>query len=391
MKKKIAILGSTGSIGKTTFNIIKNDRKNFEIVLLTTNKNINKILQQAKKLKVKNILISSKPHYFKLKKKIRTNKIRIHNNLNNLQKIINKKIDYTMCAISGLPGLKPTIDAIKFSKTIAIANKESIICGWQFIDKALKKNKTNFIPIDSEHFSIWTLLKNENLKNIKKIYLTASGGPFLNKKKSTLANINPKQALKHPNWKMGKKISIDSATLMNKVFEVIEAKKIFNFDINKFKIIIHPKSYIHAIVHLNNGLVKFLAHDTNMAVPIKNSLYMNFKPFIYEDGNLKFELLNGLNFINPDRKKFPVIKLLSNIKNKSSYFETILISINDFLVDKYLKGEINYLSLNTNLINLLKRPYFKGYYKSNPKNIIDIKIMVKKVDAYLNKIKFNEK
>ena len=391
MKKKIAILGSTGSIGKTTFNIIKNDRKNFEIVLLTTNKNINKILQQAKKLKVKNILISSKPHYFKLKKKIRTNKIRIHNNLDNLQKIINKKIDYTMCAISGLPGLKPTIDAIKFSKTIAIANKESIICGWQFIDKALKKNNTNFIPIDSEHFSIWTLLKNENVKNIKRIYLTASGGPFLNKKKSTLANINPKQALKHPNWKMGKKISIDSATLMNKVFEVIEAKKIFNFDINKFKIIIHPKSYIHAIVHLNNGLVKFLAHDTNMAVPIKNSLYMNFKPFIYEDGNLKFELLNGLNFINPDRKKFPVIKLLSNIKNKSSYFETILISINDFLVDKYLKGEINYLSLNTNLINLLKRPYFKGYYKSNPKNIIDIKIMVKKVDAYLNKIKFNEK
>ena len=391
MKKKIAILGSTGSIGKTTFNIIKNDRKNFEIILLTTNKNINKILQQAKKLKVKNILISSKPHYFKLKKKIRTNKIRIHNNLDNLQKIINKKIDYTMCAISGLSGLKPTIDAIKFSKTIAIANKESIICGWQFIDKALKKNNTNFIPIDSEHFSIWTLLKNENVKNIKRIYLTASGGPFLNKKKSTLANINPKQALKHPNWKMGKKISIDSATLMNKVFEVIEAKKIFNFDINKFKIIIHPRSYIHAIVHLNNGLVKFLAHDTNMAVPIKNSLYMNFKPFIYEDGNLKFELLNGLNFINPDIKKFPVIKLLSNIKNKSSYFETILISINDFLVDKYLKGEINYLSLNTNLINLLKRPYFKGYYKSNPKNIIDIKIMVKKVDAYLNKIKFNEK
>ncbi len=391
MKKKIAILGSTGSIGKTTFNIIKNDRKNFEIILLTTNKNINKILQQAKKLKVKNILISSKPHYFKLKKKIRTNKIKIHNNLDNLQKIINKKIDYTMCAISGLSGLKPTIDAIKFSKTIAIANKESIICGWQFIDKALKKNNTNFIPIDSEHFSIWTLLKNENVKNIKRIYLTASGGPFLNKKKSTLANINPKQALKHPNWKMGKKISIDSATLMNKVFEVIEAKKIFNFDINKFKIIIHPRSYIHAIVHLNNGLVKFLAHDTNMAVPIKNSLYMNFKPFIYEDGNLKFELLNGLNFINPDIKKFPVIKLLSNIKNKSSYFETILISINDFLVDKYLKGEINYLSLNTNLINLLKRPYFKGYYKSNPKNIIDIKIMVKKVDAYLNKIKFNEK
>lgn len=391
MKKKIAILGSTGSIGKTTFNIIKKNKKDFEIILLTTNKNINKILQQAKEMKVKNILISSKPHYFKLKTKIKSNKIKIHNNLDNLQKIINKKIDYTMCSISGLSGLKPTIDAIKFSRTIAIANKESIICGWQFIDKALKENNTNFIPIDSEHFSIWTLLQNENVKNIKRIYLTASGGPFLDKKKSTLVNINPKLALKHPNWKMGKKISIDSATMMNKVFEVIEAKKIFNFDINKFNIIIHPKSYIHAIVHFNNGLVKFLAHDTNMAVPIKNSLYMNFKPFIYNDGKLKFKLLNGLNFINPDIKKFPVIKLLSIIKNKSSYFETILISINDFLVDKYLNGDINYLSLNTNLIKLIKRPYFKGYYKTNPKNIIDIKIMVKKVDAYLNKIKFNEK
>ena len=179
MKKKIVILGSTGSIGQNTFNIIKNDKKNFDIVLLTTNKNINKILQQAKQLKVKNILVSSAPHYLKLKKKLKNSKIKVHDTLNKLQNIITKKIDYTMCGISGLAGLKPTIDAIKFSKTIAIANKESIICGWQFINKALRKNKTNFIPIDSEHFSIWTLLKNENKENVKRIYLTASGGPFL--------------------------------------------------------------------------------------------------------------------------------------------------------------------------------------------------------------------
>ena len=390
MKKKIAILGSTGSIGQTTFNIIKNDKKNFEIVLLTTNKNIKKILKQAKELKVKNIFISSETHYLKLKKRLKNNKIKIHNNLNNLQKVIKKKIDYTMCGISGIAGLKPTIDAIKFSKTIAVANKESIICGWQFIDKALIKNKTNFIPIDSEHFSIWKLLKNENIDNIKKIYLTASGGPFLNKKKSEITNIKPKHALKHPNWKMGKKISIDSATLMNKIFEVIEAKKIFGLDINKFKIIIHPRSYIHAIVHFNNGLVKFLAHETNMAVPIMNSLYMNGERFNYKDGNLKFELLNGKNFINPDVKKFPVLKLLNLIKNKSSYFETILITINDFLVDKYLKGEVNFNSLNLKLMKLIKIPYFTRYYKFKPKNIIDIKIMIKKVNIYLNKIKFNE-
>ena len=358
--------------------------------MLTTNKNTSKILQQAKILNVKNILVSSKPHFLKLKKKLKNSNINIYQNLENLQKIVNKKIDYTMCAISGLSGLKPTIDAIKFSKNIAIANKESIICGWQFIYKALNENKTNFIPIDSEHFSIWTLIKNQNINNIKKIYLTASGGPFLNKKTSSIVNVDPKKALKHPNWKMGKKISIDSATLMNKVFEVIEAKKIFNLDINKFKIIIHPKSYVHAIVHFKNGLVKFLAHDTNMSVPIINSLYVN-KIFNYNDKDLNFSILNGLNFLKPDIKKFPVIKLLKLLPNKNTYFETVLITINDYLVDKYLNGKINYNSLNVNLLKLIKNPYFTRYYDFGPKNIIDIENMVNRVNTYLNKIKIDEK
>ena len=225
MKKKIIILGSTGSIGKTTFNIIKKNPKDFEIILLTTNKNSTLILKQAKLLKVKNIIVSNHNEYLKLRKKLNNSKIKVYNNLDRLKNIIKKKIDYTMCAISGLSGLKSTIDAVKFSKTIAIANKESIICGWHIIERELRKNKTNFIPIDSEHFSIWSLIKDQNNKNIKKIYLTASGGPFLYKKNSLLANVKPKYALKHPNWKMGKKITIDSATLMNKLFEVIEAKK----------------------------------------------------------------------------------------------------------------------------------------------------------------------
>ncbi len=388
MKKKIVILGSTGSIGKTTFNIIKNNRKDFKVVLLATNKNSKTILNQAKLLNVRNILITNESQFLMVKKKLTNSKIKVHNNLDKLHNIIKKKIDYTMCAISGLSGLKSTIDAIKFSKTIAIANKESIICGWDFISKELKKNKTNFIPIDSEHFSIWSLIKNQNKENIKKIYLTASGGPFLNKKNSLIANIKPKYALKHPNWKMGKKISIDSATLMNKLFEVIEAKKIFSLDINKFKIIIHPKSYIHAIVHFKNGLVKFLAHDTDMAVPIMNSLYAN-KLFDYNDKNLNFMLMNGLNFIKPDIKKFPVIKILNILPKKSTYFETILITINDYLVGKYLNGKINYKSLNVNLIKLIKTPYFARYYRIGPKNLIDIKIMVKKVTTYLNKIKLS--
>ena len=387
MKKKIAILGSTGSIGKTTFNIIKNNRNDFEIVLLTTNKNITTILKQAKLLKVKNILVSDKLKYFVLKKKLRNNKIKVYNNLDRLDEIIKKKIDYTMCAVSGISGLKSTIDSIKFSKTIAIANKESIICGWHIIEKALIKNKTKFIPIDSEHFSIWSLIKSQDKNNIKQIYLTASGGPFLYKKKNQLLNIKPKFALKHPNWKMGKKISIDSATLMNKIFEVIEAKKIFNLDIDKFKIIIHPKSYVHAIVHFKNGLIKLLAHDTNMSIPIMNSLYAD-KLFNFNDKRFNLSNFNNLNFSKPSNKKFPVLKILNILPKKITYFETILITINDYLVEKYLNGQINYLKHNVYLLKLIRNPHFTRYYKNGPKNVSDIKIMVKRVTTYLNKIKF---
>ena len=355
--------------------------------MLTTNKNVNLVIKQARILKVKNIIISSKQHYLKAKNSKNKN-IKIYNNLNNLNKIIKKKLDYCMCSITGLAGLKPTMNAIKLTKKIAIANKESIICAWNLIKKELIKHKTIFIPVDSEHFSIWSLIKNSTDEKIEEIIITASGGPFLKLPITQFKNISPKKAMNHPRWSMGEKISVDSATLMNKVFEVIEAKKIFNLDINKFKIVIHPKSYVHAIVHFKNGLVKFLAHDTDMSVPIMNSLYIN-KLFNYKDKNLKLSLLNNLNFSNPDIKKFPVIKILNKLPNKTSYFETILITINDYLVEKYLNREINYRSLNVSLIKLIKTPYFTRYYKLRPKNIIDIKIMVKRVINYLNKIKLN--
>ena len=384
MEKDIIILGSTGSIGTSTLNIIRRNKKKFNIKLLTANNNIKKILSQSIEFKVNKIVIQNKKKYIKFENQFKRNKIQVFFDLEKALKSINKKVHYTINAISGIDGLEPTIKIIKYTKNIAIANKESIICGWKFIKNTLKKNKTNFIPIDSEHFSIWSLIKNEKKKNIKKIYLTASGGPFLYKKLLNVKNVKAKLALKHPNWNMGKKISIDSATMMNKIFELIEAKKIFNLDINKFDIIIHPKSYIHAVVHFNNGLVKFLTHDTNMEVPIMNSLYLNNESFIYNDNKLNFEILNGINFINPDKKKFPLLNLIKIIPIKNGYFETILITINDELVMRYLRGEINYFSLNNNLLNMIKKPYFTKYYQSSPNNINDIKSMVNKVKNYLN-------
>ena len=245
MKKKIAILGSTGSIGKTLLKIINKNKKYFNIVLLTAHKNYKTLIKQAKKFKVKNLIITDKKSFNLIKKKYLYSKIKIFNSFECYNTIFKKKIDYTMSSIVGLNGLNPTIKIIKHTKNIAIANKESIICAWNLIYKELVKNKTNFIPVDSEHFSIWYALNNKTNKNIDKIYLTASGGSLLKVPKEKYNSLKIEKILKHPNWKMGKKITIDSSTLMNKVFEIIEAKKIFNLEYDQLEIIIHPHSYIH--------------------------------------------------------------------------------------------------------------------------------------------------
>jgi len=235
MKKKIVILGSTGSIGKTTIEILKKNKNKYKIVLLTGNNNINELIKQANFFNVKNLIVTDKKKFNLIKKRLINKKINIFNDFNSFNKIFKSKIDYTMSSISGLEGLKPTLDIIKFTKKIAIANKESIICGWNLINKKLVKYKTTFIPVDSEHFSIWSLIKNSNNNTIDEIVITASGGPFLKIPVKNLKNVTISQALKHPNWTMGKKISIDSATMMNKVFEVIEAQKIFNMPLKNLR------------------------------------------------------------------------------------------------------------------------------------------------------------
>ena len=220
MKKKIVILGSTGSIGKSLLNIISKDKNKFEILLLSAKENYKELLKQTKIFNVKNIVITDKKIFSVVKKKINKN-INIYNDFSCIEKIFKKNIDYTMNSIVGIEGLEPTLKIIKHTKKIVIANKESIVCGWSLIEKELKKFKSEFIPVDSEHFSIWFGLKNEKISSVEKIYLTASGGPFLNTSQEKLKRIKISQALKHPNWRMGKKISIDSATMMNKVFEII--------------------------------------------------------------------------------------------------------------------------------------------------------------------------
>ena len=371
MKKKIAILGSTGSIGKSTLDLIRKDKINFEVVLLTSHRNIKELDKQTKIFNVKNLIITDYKSFILFKQKYKKKKIRIFNNYENLDNILKKRVDYTMSSISGLTGLEPTLKIIKKTKTIAIANKESIICGWDLINKELKKYKTDFIPVDSEHFSIWSLIRNSDYELIDKIYITASGGPFLKWPLKKILKATPSNALKHPNWSMGKKISIDSATMMNKVFEVIETQRIFNFPKSKIKILIHSKSYVHAIVKFKNGINKILAHDTNMQIPIFNSIYLNTDKSI-KSKEIDIEKLNDLNLKKIDEKKFPFLKILKIMPEKNSLFETIVVSVNDELVKLFLKKKINYSQFQQKLLSTINLKEFQAYKNKKPIDIREI-------------------
>ena len=360
MKKKIAILGSTGSIGVSSLNVIEKNLKKFQIILLSANSNYNLILKQIYKYKPKYFIINDSNTYFKIIKKFKKKYTKIYNNYSKVPSKI--KFDITISGIVGIAGLEPTIEFTKKSKKILLANKESIICGWHLIKKVSIKNKTEILPIDSEHFSIYQLTKNFKNEDINKIYITASGGPFLNKPLNFFKNISPIQASKHPNLKMGKKISIDSSNLMNKVLEIIEAQKFFPFDIKKYEILIHPKSLIHAIVFFNNGQTKFLYHETDMRIPIANAIYdnkININRLIKNKNNF-LNNLDHLKFEKVNKKKFPIVTLLEkNYFNNSG--SIILNASNEVLVESFIKKKITFNSIYQCLKQLFKDRDFRKY------------------------------
>ncbi|MDA9881038.1 1-deoxy-D-xylulose-5-phosphate reductoisomerase [Candidatus Pelagibacter sp.] len=371
MKKKIAILGSTGSIGKTLLDILRKDPKNFDIILLTANENYKLLLKQAKEFKVKNLIITNKKKFDLINDNSINLNLNIYNNFVNLSKIFTNKVDYTMSSITGINGLEPTLKIIKYSKRIAIANKESIICGWNLINKELKKNNTDFIPVDSEHFSLWYGIQNLDINKIEKIFLTASGGPFKNLPLDKFKNITIAQALKHPNWKMGKKISIDSATMINKIYEVIEAKNIFNCSYKKIEILIHPNSYVHAILKFDTGITKIIAHDTTMRVPIFNTLYSDDNKKL-KSKKIDIDKLNNLDLKKINNKRYPMIRLLNLLPSKHSLFETVIVSANDTLVQLFLENKIKFTDIQKKLFNIINKRQFINYKNKSPKTIRDI-------------------
>jgi len=359
-KKTIAILGSTGSIGVSSLDIIKKSNE-FKVELLFTNKNYIKIIYQIDFFKPKIVIINNKSIYLKIKKKYHNKKLIILNNTDNILSYI-KKIDVTVSAIPGIAGLVPTILFTQISKKVLLANKESIICGWDLIKKNSIKYKTKLIPIDSEHFSIGMLLKNYSQDQIEKIYITASGGPFLKLNINKFKNIKPRDAIKHPKWKMGKKISVDSATLMNKVLEITEALKLFPFKLRQYEIIIHPESLIHAILKLKNGTSLFLHHLPDMKIPIANALLKNFnyKKF-FSIKNKNYNKIQNLNFIPVDKNIFPAVSLIPEMNSRKSS-AIIINAANEIFVEEFLKNNINFNAIVGYLKLVLKN---KSYIKTS--------------------------
>ena len=372
MKKFISILGSTGSVGLSTLSILDKNKKDFKPFVFSANKNYKIICQQIKKYKPHFFIISDKNTYYKVLKKFKKKKIKILNNFLDLK--LKKKSDITITAIPGIAGLEPTIKLVEKSKKILIANKESIICGWDLISKNAKKNKTKLIPVDSEHYSIFKLIENKKMNMINKIYLTASGGPFLNFNQNQFKKIKPFQALKHPKWKMGHKITIDSSTLMNKIFELIEAQKLFNLPPEKLDIIIHPNSLVHAILELKNGLKQFIYHDTSMKIPLANAIYdgeINIKKIYNKKKLIEFE---NLIFKKVNKNIFPAIKL-KKIMNQYPSTPIIVNAANEILVDQFLKEKIGFLDINRIIMNILKDSNYRKYAIKKPKNINEINLI----------------
>ncbi|MEK9658005.1 MAG: 1-deoxy-D-xylulose-5-phosphate reductoisomerase [bacterium] len=381
MKKKISILGATGSIGTQTLDVIKNNLKYFEIVGLSAHKNVKKLQEQILEFNPKLVAVSTKEtqkiiHHFIKKNHLTT---RVMHGKAALNTIANEKQDMLVIAIIGTIALEPCINAIKNQTPIGLANKEILVAAGDIITSLVKKYKGKLIPIDSEHAAIQQCIEKKNKKTIKKIILTASGGPFWNTPHSHFKKITLKDALKHPTWSMGNKISIDSATMMNKGLEIIEAHHLFQLPYTKIDAIIHPQSIIHCLVEFIDG--NTLAHlsPTNMKFPIQNALtYPNKVKNSWP--KLNFNKLNNLNFYPPNPKKFPLLTLAYDVGKKGGSYPPAMNAANDIANALFCQNKLSFIQLQ----NIIEEAIQTHTY-TVPKTINDIIEIEKKTQEKIKK------
>lgn len=339
--KRILILGSTGSIGKNALEIVRNFKDDFKVVGLTVNDNINLLEEQIREFNPNSVVVKNREKAKELRKKVgqRCNVIEGEEGLLEITRY--EDYDILLSAIVGFAGLMPTIEAIKKSKRIALANKETLVVAGEIIIKLSKEFNSEIIPVDSEHSAIFQCLKGEDVNEISKIILTASGGPFLNKSKEEFCNVTVDEALSHPNWKMGNKITIDSATMMNKGLEVIEAFWLFGLRKEQIEITIHPQSIIHSMVQFRDGSIKAQLSLPDMKLPILYALSYPHR-LQYNKVITDIKKIGQLTFFEPDFDKFVCLKLAYDVIEQGGTAPCILNAANEVAVEKFLEGKIKF-------------------------------------------------
>ena len=358
MKKGIAILGSTGSIGTQALEVINEQSDKFHVEVLTANNSASLLIKQAKIYKPNSVVIVNDNKYKKVFSELSPLNIKVYSGAKSLQQIVDsEKIDIVLTALVGYAGLLPTINAIKCGKKIALANKETLVVAGELISKLAKENNSEIIPVDSEHSAIFQCLNGEERNPIEKIILTASGGPFRGKKRHELENVSKEQALKHPNWSMGAKITVDSASLMNKGLEVIEAKWLFDLNQNQIEVVIHPQSIIHSAVQFEDGSIISQLGLPDMKLPIQyalgypNRIKNSFKRFsFFEYSNLSFE--------RPDTDTFKNLSLAYKAMDLGGNAACVLNAANEVAVDGFLNNKIGFLNMSDLIDNCLEKINF---------------------------------
>ena len=342
--KKILILGSTGSIGVNTVEIVRSFPDNFEIVGITANNNIELLKSQIKEFHLKSVVVCDEIKAKELKDQI-GNQCEILTGDQGLLEITKRdNYEILVSALVGFAGLAPTIEAIKLKKRIALANKETLVTAGKIVIDLCQKYGAELIPVDSEHSAIFQCLNGENKTDVKKIILTASGGPFLNTSNEDLENVTIEDALKHPNWKMGNKITIDSATMMNKGLEVIEAFWLFNLPKEKIEVIIHPQSIIHSMVEFNDGSIKAQLSSPDMKLPILYALTFPER-YHYNAVQTDFKKINQLTFFEPNFNKFACLKIAYDVIGEGGTASCVLNAANEVAVAKFLSGRIKFTQI----------------------------------------------
>jgi 1-deoxy-D-xylulose-5-phosphate reductoisomerase len=370
-KLKIGIVGSTGSVGKTSLNIISKYPKDFKVELLVCDKDYRAIILQIKKFAPKYVFINNVKSFNLVQNKIQNKKIIILNDYKKFQKILNLQFDKIILAIPSTQGLRHAFFLTKYSRQLLVANKESIVCGGKVLLNVAKMHKCQITSIDSEHYCIEQSLLENKIDEIDSVYLTASGGPFLGMNARSYSRASIKKVTDHPRWNMGNKISVDSATLVNKIFESIEAHVLFGIPANKIKIKIHKESLVHSAIVLKNGLVKLIAHDTTMLIPIRNSLFDNkFSSQKNNFFNSKKKII--FNFQESNLSEFLIVKTGHKVLKMGHRAWILFNVINDSLVTRFLNKEIYFYEIVFNLIKIFKKKSITLYCNKKIKTLSDI-------------------